>query len=271
MKYINKQASPQKFEDWKKKNNPTAWQPPGFLKKYLLEEQGYICCYCGMRIFDNHYTPIEHLLPKDKDKYPEKMYEYSNLFASCNGDQKNITHVCEADDTWEVIMQKYHTNKEVLYAMNFAEKPHKKINPYTDLLQKGDSVIVQVVSSPKKLHCDAKKSNKEIAIHPKMTNCESYFVYDYGGAIKAKDANNKNVTDTIEILGLDVEKLKKLRREAIEDRLIDIDAEGFSIQELELLIKGFGEKNDKGEFDVFCQVIVAILEDEKKYKKALGK
>jgi len=35
-------------------------------------------------IEDSH---IKHLLPKDKDKYPEKAFDFSNLLCSC---QKNL-------------------------------------------------------------------------------------------------------------------------------------------------------------------------------------
>lgn len=258
MKHVLKQASPQKFEDWKSENSYTHWEAPGFLKEHLLTEQGYICCYCGMRIFKDHYTIIEHLEPRAK--YPHKMYEYTNLLASCNGDQKNITYVCKVKDTWATIQQKYQVTTASLYAMNFSEKGCNKLNPYIDQLQVGHQVIIQLASNPRKLHCDAKKGNEEIAIHPKIGNCESYFFYDYDGKIQPTDSSNKDVVNTIETL-------QKLRRQIIQENLLALD--DYNIRELERLKQGFNTKDEQGMFTPFCQVVISILENEIKYRKAL--
>lgn len=261
MKHILKQTSPQKFENWKTSEAPTKWRRPAFLAEYLLEDQGHICCYCGQRIFDDHNTIVEHLLPKDEDKYPEKMYEYDNLLASCNGGQKNIIHVCHEGDTWEMIAEKYCINVDALYVVNIDKKQRNQ--PFN----KGERVIVQQVAKPRKLHCDAKKNNKEIVIHPKMEDCESYFVYDHDGAIKPVDATNQDVVATIDILGLNVEKLQKAREKVINENVIGLD--DFSISELEQLKQHFYTRDEEGKFTPFCQVIVSILEDEITYRKAL--
>lgn len=50
------------------------------LLKALLEEQGYICCYCGMEISDEN-SHIEHL--KTQTSHPHLSLEYTNLLASC--------------------------------------------------------------------------------------------------------------------------------------------------------------------------------------------
>ena len=58
MKYIQKGEEPTSFTDWKSKANQD-WQPTWDvlrasekrdLHNALLKEQGYICCYCEMRI-----------------------------------------------------------------------------------------------------------------------------------------------------------------------------------------------------------------------------
>ncbi len=51
------------------------------LKKQLIEEQGYICCYCNCRIYDSGDT-AEHILPIKTHK--ELLAEYENLLVSCN-------------------------------------------------------------------------------------------------------------------------------------------------------------------------------------------
>jgi len=78
MKYIEKQASPTFFENWKKENSPTIWNDlknpqKKIFREHLLQEQDYLCCYCNQAIPDHPLrTKIEHLYPKDEDKYPEK-------------------------------------------------------------------------------------------------------------------------------------------------------------------------------------------------------
>ena len=86
MKYIFKREEPQSFRDWKSAGdksyseliNPIKSE----LKKSLLAEQGYICCYCESRISSDN-SHIEHLKPKDKDKFPLLQLDYNNLLCSC--------------------------------------------------------------------------------------------------------------------------------------------------------------------------------------------
>ena len=95
MKYIQKSEPPRDFIDWKNSANQD-WQPSwaNFQKpektsvhKSLLQEQGFICCYCGRRIVltDSH---IEHFKPKNK--YPDLQLDYGNLIASCEIDTDEL-------------------------------------------------------------------------------------------------------------------------------------------------------------------------------------
>lgn len=61
----------------------------GDFKLTLLEEQGYICCYCGCRIdsIDGNFAVAEHLLPIS-GVGRNKLASYDNLLISCNGDQQ---------------------------------------------------------------------------------------------------------------------------------------------------------------------------------------
>lgn len=54
------------------------------LKHQMMEEQGGICCYCGLKIaFDGLRKPsVEHLIPKGT--YRELVGEYKNLLLSCS-------------------------------------------------------------------------------------------------------------------------------------------------------------------------------------------
>jgi uncharacterized protein (TIGR02646 family) len=58
------------------------------LREELLREQGYICCYCTRSIGNSHTTKIEHFLPKEKGKYPEKVFTYDNLLVCCDGGER---------------------------------------------------------------------------------------------------------------------------------------------------------------------------------------
>ena len=98
MKFIKKKGEPDSFSRWKEMANAD-WQPswnnlrdndanvPQFMPKTdlhesLLYEQGYICCYCGRRIYKAS-SHIEHFKPRQK--FPELSLDYSNLLASCPG------------------------------------------------------------------------------------------------------------------------------------------------------------------------------------------
>lgn len=88
MKYIKKGNEPEELakfkgcanEDWQPKFREFRAEDKKRFHQKLIEEQGDICCYCGMRISreDSH---IEHLKPQSK--YPEDELNYNNLLASC--------------------------------------------------------------------------------------------------------------------------------------------------------------------------------------------
>ena len=66
----------------------------GNLRKQLLEEQGYICCYCMSRI-SCQISKIEHLKPQTR--YRVSQIDYNNLFVACLGGegQKGSKQFCD--------------------------------------------------------------------------------------------------------------------------------------------------------------------------------
>lgn len=96
MKYIIKDKEPESFILWKDNDKMYQRGRPNWdrlnhskykdIKNELLEslkrEQGYICCYCEVKLTKNDYHP-EHFKPKNKNKYPELQLEYKNLLCSC--------------------------------------------------------------------------------------------------------------------------------------------------------------------------------------------
>lgn len=88
MKYIEKQAEPQAFADWKqrprtyerfKKSAPVK----KVVKDALMREQGLLCCYCERRLTDDD-SHIEHFQPR-KDAAVDPL-DFSNLLCSCQKD-----------------------------------------------------------------------------------------------------------------------------------------------------------------------------------------
>jgi uncharacterized protein (TIGR02646 family) len=88
MKHIIKQPEPMKFSKWKALTNDE-WQPTysnlrGDEKKAvhvsLMEEQGYICCYCESRLIEDN-SHIEHFRPQH-DPIVDAL-DYNNIICSC--------------------------------------------------------------------------------------------------------------------------------------------------------------------------------------------
>ncbi len=211
MKYIKKNQPPQDFIEWKKLANEN-WQPKwnNFQKpektsvhNSLLKEQGFICCYCGRRIdlTDSH---IEHLKPRNK--YPDLALDYTNLIASCQGEN---------------------------------ETP-----------------------PPIPVHCGHKKAEwyeENLMVSPLEENCADFFRYtDDGQILPTKDLTKQAAAkESIQRLALDINKLKKMREQAFEGILDDIDT--LNNDEIRKLINGFEQSNKKGEYEEFCSAIVYIL------------
>lgn len=88
MRHFAKRASPPAFEEWKELANDEwkpsyaslAGAPRRALIRALLEEQSFVCCYCGGAI-DDATCHVEHARPQES--YGQLELEYANLHASC--------------------------------------------------------------------------------------------------------------------------------------------------------------------------------------------
>ncbi len=210
MKYIRKSEEPESFTAWKKLVNDD-WKPSwDDLRKpqktdvhnSLLQEQGFICCYCGRQINDEN-SHIEHLKPRTT--YPQLALNYTNLLTSC---QKNT-----------------------------------------------------VRNEP--LHCGKKKDkwyDEHLMVSPLDINCGQYFRYTEDGQILSTEVKDRKsaANTTIEQLGLNIDKLKKMRSQAIAAIL-----EGFeelTDDERQKLFQAFCQPNAKGQYEEFCAAIAYILQ-----------
>lgn len=213
MKYIKKGNEPEELANFKAFANED-WQPTfedfrsedkKKFKQKLIEEQGHVCCYCGMRISSEN-SHIEHLKPQSD--YPEDELNYYNLLASC-----------------------------------------------------------QLKREPKEpQHCGVKKDDwydKDLMVSPLEPNCVDFFIYTGAGEILPTDDEDKKIAaaTTIDKLGLNIDKLKAMREEAIDAILTDIDKGKLSKSKIDKLIN-YGKQDYSRQYEPFCQAIVYIL---KKY------
>ncbi len=105
MRYIEKTEPPDEFVEFCKTPDvcfeSLSGEPKRALKTRLLEDQGYICCYCGCRIADDEHTKIEHI--KCQDRYSALSLDFYNMLASCDGGEldRNFKvrprHKCHCD------------------------------------------------------------------------------------------------------------------------------------------------------------------------------
>ncbi len=209
MKHIKKGEAPESFANWKKLENEN-WTPTyddlrGEVKTdlhhSLLREQGYICCYCGMRIAVDS-SHLEHLKPQSSYQY--LALEYTNLLASC-------------------------------------QRESKKSEP---------------------VHCGKKKDDwydERLMVSPLEANCAEFFRYlGYGEILPTDEADKKDAAaKTIDKLGLDIDKMRAMRREAIDGILEAI--EGLTGEEIQLLAQGCDKPDANGQYTPFCGAITYIL------------
>lgn len=107
MKHIVKQREPEAFTDWRALANEN-WQPTygdlvgepkKAVKKALMAEQGYICCYCERRLNDDD-SHIEHFRPQS-DQAVDPL-DFGNLLCSCQNQIKKgePRHCGNLKDDW---------------------------------------------------------------------------------------------------------------------------------------------------------------------------
>lgn len=124
MRRIRKKETPQHLTDWIDKFRMNCGAEPSYedlakseeygkLKRDLLIEQGYICCYCekevGVR--DRDGSNIEHFMPRHPDQRiltpaecaicKNAQLDYTNMFVSCGGDEQYSSDHCNhKKDNW---------------------------------------------------------------------------------------------------------------------------------------------------------------------------
>ncbi|SFV61022.1 hypothetical protein MNB_SV-12-1181 [hydrothermal vent metagenome] len=174
------------------------------MREHLLEEQGYICCYCMSRI-DASYMKIEHF--KARSLFREKQLNYANLFGACCGKKidKNQFYNCDKG---------------------------KKNLDYIDLL----------------------------------SNIERSIKYKKDGTILS---DNSDIDKELnKILNLNHEDLKNNREDALNQLTCELKKRknGFETSNLKRIIRQYQNKNSKGKYRPYCEMIVYFLTKKLKSK-----
>ena len=152
----------QKKEIWEKLSGKDKTN----VKKSLLQEQGFICCYCQQRIRLDNKTIIEHFVARDTA--PEKMFDYENILACCDGgdeERKNqkgqavraaerTPQYCSSKkDNEKLLINPLNEDCETHFCYVFNEDPEKPELRIEGLSKQGWDTI-------KKLNLDIPKFNK---------------------------------------------------------------------------------------------------------------
>lgn len=194
METINKsQKTPSKLKKHAKKQNArfdnmdklTSSQ----LRETLLNDQGYICCYCQRRIPEEKLpkSKIEHFKCQDKNK--ELQLKFYNLFIACNG-QIGSVETCDTakhnDDLYGINLLDVNLSDKIKYTKNgviYSDIPN--INKDLELLNLND----QNLKLARESICKAIKSIKEKISRKPGNNILKiqYYINDW----KRSDNNGK--------------------------------------------------------------------------------
>jgi uncharacterized protein (TIGR02646 family) len=216
VQHIRKNNSPREFTEWKALKNDD-WKPDWenfrdpektCVHHSLLEEQGFICCYCG-KLIEKSNSHIEHLKPRSQ--YPDLALDYQNLLASCQGERQ--------DNEYPIVP----------------------------------------------IHCGHQRKNwydEQLMVSPLNPDCTSFFDYTLDGQILPSQEPDREsaAEETIEQLGLNVERLRRLRQRIIRETLSDIGS--LTVEQIQQLIQGYGTLNAQRQYSEFCFVIIYILRQE---------
>ncbi len=229
-------------------NGDSLWEIGGLdkesLKKQLYQEQRGLCCYCGSRLKLDEVV-IEHLNPKSL--FPAMTFDYANLYASCKGGQCETPLYLTYETTIKAVAELYDVDTQEVTVPRY---PRLKA---TDKIPAKTRINIR----PEQLFCDTHKNNKKITIQPILVNawihnahkpehdyevfsCENRVSYLDDGTILI-DENERD--ETIRVLNLNTEKLKKSRIDVFEN--------------IEEFTDSLEEETDSEEFD-----LVSLINDE---------
>ena len=109
----------------------------------------------------------------------------------------------------------------------------------------------------KDLYCDTKKANEELNHINLLTNIENNLKYKKDGQIFSDNSNiDKELND---ILNLNYAILKTNRKDALSQLFIELKKSNWTISSLKSTIEKYKQKNSKGKYRPYCEMIVYFL------------
>lgn len=122
---------------------------------------------------------------------------------------------------------------------------------------------------PVPVHCGHKKHqwyDDNLMVSPLDVNCADFFHYTIDGQMLPSNDPDKNkaAQTTIEKIGLNIDKLKRMRKKEIERILEEIERilgvlDALSSEDIKMLIDGFEKPDTEGKYSQFSFVLVYIL------------
>lgn len=107
-------------------------------------------------------------------------------------------------------------------------------------------------------HCDTKKENTELSIHPAdpKNNCEAIIGYSTNGKLTYPDSYK---TDIEETLNLNNSVLISNRKEALYGAALALKKIGYKGNSIQKLIDQYKTKSPEGKFHPYCNAILWLL------------
>jgi uncharacterized protein (TIGR02646 family) len=222
------------------------------IKKSLLEEQGYICCYCMQRI-EADKMKVEHFFTqtsskKSKDiKNQELVLDYHNLLGACEGNQKHnvkAKHHCDTCKGGDDFNDSFKSpaNKDFNLKISYVEV--KSQRPFEEGKIFIKSADFQVEFDCNKIKCNVcKKENDRFVCHHREASLNLNEI----DIIKRRHRIWKGVTD----------ELSKVSKK-----------DTWSPRKVQELIEKYQTKKD-GKYLEFCEMVVFLL--KKRFKNELEK
>ncbi|TAH17751.1 MAG: TIGR02646 family protein [Cytophagales bacterium] len=253
MRKIEKQSEPTALTNYRneQKKNKLALNfenlpadVKAIIKKSLLEEQGYLCCYC-MKKIEYDTMKVEHF--KTQNQNQELVLDYHNLLGACEGNQKHndkAKHHCDTCKGGDDFNDSFKSpaSKDFNLKISYVEVRSQKTYEEGKMLIK--SADFQVEFDCNKIKCDeCKKENDKVFCHHKEASLNLNEI----DIIKKRYRIWKGVTD----------ELSKASKK-----------ETWSPRKAQELIEKYQTKKE-GKYPEFCEMVVFLL--KKRFKNELEK
>lgn len=110
--------------------------------------------------------------------------------------------------------------------------------------------------SRKPEHCGQKRGSELLDLTPLDESCTHAFLFTEDGQILANPnfATHCAAESVIQILGLNISKLQRMRKSAIANSLQGIET--WTLEEKQKLLQFLEQRNEAGQYTEFCSAIV---------------